>query len=343
MNIGNELLCHANANKVQLIIAAYHKFATILKPAIMRKFTLALLLLISFHFSYSQEVAVDSKGEPVFQFYSLEDARLQFSRRTPLSASYVFPSRQTEKNSGTLLQFSVLNSGDFPLTSKLKDIRPGAGIKLGRQHVLRQFNEIDQSKKNSTHTWGFNAFFNVDNIKLYDTIKGAAAKKYPLTYGAEGNYVFFFKNKKQDPNWRKALSIYTSLSSTWNDHNLLSYQEISKATLRPDVIAMQNFDGRYGVLRKNFLKYRMAISFPMFYKRLNPTPYLAAIFGTQNSPSYHMGVFTNVLSSSLKKSNTKLPSTFGIGFDWVYATEHLPAKVNLFLKIAVSLGKLKEE
>lgn len=303
----------------------------------MRKIALVFLLITSFYFSNSQEVAVDSKGEPVFQLYSLENANLQFSRRAPLSASYLFPN-QAKKNSGTLVQLSILNSGDFPLISKLKDIRPGAGIKLGYQHTLEQFNQIDKTKK----TWGINAFFNVDNMKLYDTIKSIAGKKYPVTYGVEGNYVFFFKNKNANSQWVKAFSIYTALSSTWNDHNLLSYQQISKVTQRPDVVAMQDFDGRYGVLRKNFFKYRAAFSFPMFYKRINPTPYFAAIFGTQNSPSYHMGIFTNLLSSSLKKSNTNLPSTFGLGFDWVYATEHLPAKVNLFLKVAVSFGKLKE-
>jgi hypothetical protein len=318
-------------------------FAKILKPPIMRSIAPTLLFLVVFHFSYSQEVAVDSKGEPVFQFYSFEDARLQFNRRAPISASYLFPSNGLNKNSGTLLQLLILNSGDFPMVSKLRDIRPGAGIKLGHQHIIEQFNSIDQSKKNAVHAWGINAFFNVDNIKLYDTIKGVAEKKYPLTYGVEGNYAFFFKNKNANSKWRKALSIYTSLSSTWNDHNLLSYQEVSKITLRPDVIAMQDFDGRYGVLRKNFFKYCMAVSFPMFYKRFNPTPYWAAIFGTQNSPSYHMGVFTNILASSLDKSNTKMPGTFGVGFDWVYATEHLSSKVNLFLKLAVSLGKLKEE
>lgn len=305
----------------------------------MRKIVLALLFF-NFYVSNAQEVAVDSKGEPVFQFYSVQDARMQVTRRTPISASYLFITG-SNKNSGTLLQLSVLNSGDFPLISKLKDIRPGAGIKIGYQHTLEQFNNIDQQNKKATRAWGINAFFNVDNIKLYDTIKGMADKKYPVIYGVEGNYVIFFKNKNS--NWRKALSIYSSISSSWNDRNLLSYQEISKITLRPDVIAMQDFDGRYGVLKDNFFKYRMAISFPMFYKRFNPTPYWAAIFGTQNSPSYHMGVFTNVLASSLKKSNTKMPSTFGVGFDWVYATEHLPAKVNVFLKAAISFGKLKEE
>lgn len=318
-------------------------FAAILKPTTMRKFTLALLLLEVVSYSYSQEVAVDSKGEPVFQFYSFEDARIQFNRRTPISVSYLFHGKEAKKNSGILLQLSILNSGDFLLVSKLKDIRPGAGFKIGYQHVVNDFNTIDHSDKNVTHTWGVNAFFNVDNLKLYDTIKGFAEKKYPLTYGVEGNYTFFFKNKKGNPNWRNALSIYTSLSSTWNDHNFLSYQEVSKITSRPDVIAMQDFDGRYGVLRDNFFKYRMAVSFPMFYKRFNPTPYWAAIFGTQNSPSYHMGVFTNLLASPLNKSKTKMPSTFGLGFDWVYATERLPAKVNLFLKLAVSFGKLKEQ
>lgn len=302
-------------------------------------FTLLFVSLIQF--SNAQEVAVDSKGEPVFQFYSFEDARLQFTRRAPLSASYVFPGNKN--NSGTLVQVSVLNSGDFPLVQNLGDIRPGAGIKIGYQHSLEQFAAIDRSKKKSTHVWGINAIFNVDNIKLYDTIEKLADKKYPLTYGVEGNYTFFFKNKTASSKWKKALSIYSAVSSTWNDRNLLSYTEISKITVRPDVIAMQNFDGRYGILKKNFFKYRMVVSFPMFYKRFNPTPYWVAIFGTQNSPSYHMGVFTNILSSSLAKSNTKMPGTFGVGFDWVYATEHLSSKVNLFVKASISLGKLKEE
>jgi hypothetical protein len=105
---------------------------------------------------------------------------------------------------------------------------------------------------------------------------------------------------------------------------------------------MRDFEGKYGVLTSNFFKYRMAVSFPMFYKRFNPTPYLVTIFGTQNSPSYHMGVFTNILASSLSKSSHKMPSAFGLGFDWVYATEHLSGKVNLFVKAVVSLGRLKE-
>lgn len=306
----------------------------------MKRIVLALLVLAWASISYSQEIAVDSKGEPVFQLYSLDDARIQFNRRTPVSASYLFPASQ--KNSGVLLQLSILNSGDFPFVEKLKDIRPGAGIKLGYQHMLENFSGISQSNK-AFHAWGVNGFFNIDNLKLYDTSKGSASKKYPVTYGAEGSYTFFFKNKKANSNWRTAMFIFASLSSTWNDHNLLFYQEVSKITLRPDVIAMQDFEGRYGVLRENFFKYRMAVSFPVFYKRFNPTPYFVAIFGTQNSPSYHMGVFTNVLSSSLSKSNSKLPSTFGLGFDWVYATEHLPAKVNLFLKASISLGKLKED
>lgn len=299
------------------------------------------LFIFSIFFCQAQEIAVDSKGEPVFQFYSVQDARLQINKRTPVSGAYVFPT--SKANSGVLLQLAVLNSGDFPMISKLRDIRPGAGVKLGYQKTIGSFSSIDQSNRMSKHAWGVNSFFSVDNIKLYDINEGEIAKKYPLTYGAEGHYTFFFKNKNETGKWRKALSIYSAVSSTWNDRNLLSYQQLSAVTIRPDVVAMQDFDGRYGVLKKNFFKYRMAASFPMFYKRLNPTPYLAAIFGTQNSPSYHMGVFTNVLASSLKKSDNKMPSTFGVGFDWVYATEHLSSKVNLFVKATISLGKLKED
>jgi hypothetical protein len=291
--------------------------------------------------SYAQEVAVDSKGEPVFQFYSKDDARLQFNKRIPVSASYLFNTKERGANkfSGTLVQLSILNSGDFPLVEKLRDIRPGAGIKLGYQNSISSFNTIGQSK--GMNAWGVNLLFNVDNIKLYDTLEKAAEKKYPLTYGAEGNYTHFLKNRNANSKWKKALAFYVALSSTWNDHNLLSYQEISKVTFRPDVVAMQNFDGRYGVLNKNFFKYRMTVSFPVYYGKFNATPYWAAIFGTHNSPSYHFGAFTNILSASLDKSNNKMPGTFGVGFDWVYATEHLSSKVNLFLKVAVSLGKLK--
>jgi hypothetical protein len=308
----------------------------------MRTIFLLPVLVLFVSMVNGQELAVDSKGEPVFQFYSVEDARLLFNRRTPLSTSYIFKTNAEKPNTGMLLQLSILNSGDFPMIEKLRDIRPGAGIKIGYQNTLKQRSGFGQSTQ-SAKAWGFNAFFNVDNIRLYDTIEGIAEKKYPLTYGAEGNYTFFFANKNSNSNWKKALSFYAAVSSTWNDRNLLSYQEISKVTLRPDVVAMQDFDGRYGVLKKNFFKYRMAASFPLYYKRLNPTPYIAAIFGTQNSPSYHMGVFTNIMAASLRKSNQKMPSTFGLGFDWVYATEHLSPKVNLFLKLTVSLGKLQEE
>jgi len=311
----------------------------------MEKIVLVLLFLSFVFFSFAQEVAVDSRGEPVFPFYSKKDARLQFSRRAPLSASYLVNTKDkgADQFSGMLLQLSVLNSGDLPFVGRLRDVQPGAGIRIGYQNSVGDFPAMDQSKSHSAKSWGINAIFNVDHIKLYDTLKHSAGKRYPLTYGIEANYSFFLRNKKENAKWRKALSFYSFLGSTWNDRNLLSYQEISKTILTPDVIALQDFDGRFGILKENFLKYRLAVSFPMFYGRLNPVPYWVAIVGTQNSPSYHMGVFTNIMSSSLNRSNSKMPSSFGLGFDWVYATEHLSSKVNLFLKLAISLGSLEKE
>jgi hypothetical protein len=304
----------------------------------MRRIILSVSFFVVVLFSNAQDVAVDSKGEPVFQFYSI-GSRLEFNRRAPLSASCLFRQNESKKNWGPLIQLSILNSGDLPMIGTLRDVRPGAGIKFGYQHAIKEFFVANQQDKNSRRTSGVHLFFNVDNIKLYDTVTKTAGKKYPLTYGVEGNFSFFLKNKNAHSKWMKALSFYSAISSTWNDHNLLSYQEISKVTLRPDVVAMQDFDGRYGVIKKNFFKSRTAISFPMFYKRLNPVPYVVAIFGTHNSPSYHMGVFTNLLATPVGQSNSKIPSSFGIGFDWVYATENLSSKVNLFLKLSISLDR----
>ena len=84
----------------------------------------------------------------------------------------------------------------------------------------------------------------------------------------------------------------------------------------------------------------MAASYQVFYGKINTAPYIVAIFGTQNSPSYHMGVFTNVLSSSVATSDERMPASFGFGFDWVYAVEHLSPKINLFVKASISLGRL---
>ena len=301
----------------------------------MKRATLLILSALSISLLNAQELAVDSKGEPVFQLYSIDNAMVQFNRRAPLAVSYVFNTKGSQRNSRILVQVSALNSGDFSMVERLRDVRPGAGFKLGYQRTIGGL----LGTGSSSHAWGISAIFNVDNIKLYDTALHTAGKRYPVTYGAEGNYTVFFVNKNN--NWQKALSFYAALTSTWNDRNFLSYQEISEVTMRPDVIAMKDFEGRYGVLRDNFFKYRMSVSLPMIYKHFNPTPYLVAIFGTQNSPSYHMGVLTNVLSSPLTKFGN-LPSTFGLGFDWVYATEHLSSKVNIFVKAAVCFGKWKD-
>lgn len=335
---------------------------------------LALPCLVLFPFaSFSQSIGVDSKGKSIFTHYSKADARFEISTDEPLSLSYIFGAKKTpftrktapkvaaispsltpkekdrydfettiDKFTGTLVQLSMLNSDDQLSLTNLFDINPGVGFKIGRQTSIGVFDKLDNipDKYWGASTWGLNAVFNMDNIQLYNATTSIEGKKLPLSYGIEGNYSLFFKNKN-DRKTRNVLAVNGRLLlRTWNDDNLLYYQKLSNTTVLTDAVAMEDFEGRYGNLKTDVTKFRLAVSAPFYYGHLNPIPYFVLNTQSGQSPIYFMGVFTNVLTKSLTKEKFKIPTSLGIGIDTKLFHGKLGSP-NLFIKGSISFGEFK--
>jgi hypothetical protein len=343
-------------------------FAVEFKRQKMKKIILlfGLLMLLNIY-SNAQSIGVDSKGKSIFTHYSRADARLEVSTDEPFSLSYIvhpgitsFQKRNLDKGPalsgkagaayqtdlklkkfrGTLIQVSMLNSSDYLALNNLLDIRPGLGLKLGHQVSIGDFDELDNIPRAAAYTGGFNAILNIDNIKLYNTDNNLEEKKLPVTCGAEFNYSLFFKNRKKDRNIRNVFAVNGMLVRTWNDDDLISYQKISDVTILPNVVALKEFEGRYGKLQTDVTKFRLAVSGPMYIGYVNPIPYVVVNLQTKSNPIYYLGVFTNILTKPLSKTHFKIPTSIGLGIDTKLQGGVL-SRPNVFIKGSISFGEFK--
>lgn len=312
--------------------------------SLLRYFSLITLILLTDNL-FAQKIGVDSKGKSIFSFYSLSDYRLEVSTDEPLSIGRALTRFTTKymvrgvptivKDKGLYLNLSMLNSTDMLVFNSLSKMKPGFGIKLGYQKSVQSFNDIDRTPR-GTYTAGVNTVFNMDNIKLFNTVDSIITKKYPLTYGVEGNFTYFSKS-----NFRNIIALNISFSRTWNDDDLLSYQNKSDVIIGSTVVALEEFDGRFGKLKTDINKFRISTSFPFYIGYLNPIPYVVLISSTGNSPKYFLGTFFNILTAPLEKKDYTIPASLGIGIDWTYSTDKKWSSANIFLKGAINFGKFK--
>lgn len=306
---------------------------------------LVLFLLFFSSNLFGQKIGVDSKGKSTFSFYSLSDYRLEFSTEEPLSIGRSIHRFRTTftmngdttiiKNSGIYLNLSMLNSADFLVLSDLNKLKPGLGIKIGYQKSIEAFTDIAKTPK-GTYVWGINAVFNMDNFKLFNTLDSLIIKKYPLTYGVEGNFTYFSKSKS-----RNIIAVNVSYNRTWNDDDLLNYQNKSGVYIGSNVVALEDFEGRFGELKTNIDKFRLSTSFPFYIGYLNPIPYVVLVSSTGNSPKYFTGTFINILTKPLEAKDYTIPSSIGVGIDWTYSGDKKWSSPNIFLRGAINFGKFK--
>lgn len=149
---------------------------------------------------------------------------------------------------------------------------------------------------------------------------------------------FFFRNKNLSSKKRIILALNASLLRTWNDDDLINFQNISDVTVLPNIVALKDFEGRYGTLKDDIIKFRFSASLPMYFSLINPIPYVV-YNNASGTESYNFGVFTNILNKSLPRQNFKIPSSFGFGIDWIYSQEKF-SSANVFIKGAISIGEL---
>lgn len=309
----------------------------------MRKLILTATILTFTFFAKAQKIGTDSKGKSIFSFYSLNDYRLEIATDEPLSIGSSFRrinttftvggSKTVIKSSGMYLNLSLLNSTNIINFNTLGSINPGLGIKLGYQNSIKEFSDINITPK-GTYAWGINGVFNYENIKLFNTIDSTIGKKYPLTYGLEANFTYFSKGKL-----RNMIAVNASLMRTWNDDDLLNYQDKKNVVIGSNVVALEDFEGRFGELRTDISKFRLSVSSPFYLGYLNPIPYVAIVSNTGGTTKYFLGSYFNILTSKLEPKGYTIPSSIGIGVDWTYSSDKKWSSANIFLRGAINFGK----
>lgn len=311
---------------------------------------LLFILIVSCTKLYAQELGIDGKGGSVFTQYSLNESILQISADEPVSVSYLFFPRRISyvaatdpsaaplvtKHAGLLVKASMLNSEEYLDINNLAEIDPGIGIEVGYQYILDTF-QIHNMVRKATYVWGVNAVLKMDNFRFYDMEKQQRSREHPFTYGINSNIGWYFRSRPTS-NFRKTLAFNASFLRTWNEDALQSYQNKGDVIILDEIVALKDFDGRYGVM-EDVNKLRMAVSFPMYYQRINPIPYVVLNYVTDVKPQYHMGIFTNILSSSLEIDKLSTKSSIGLGIDWAYKDSNL-GNTSVVLKGTISLGNL---
>jgi hypothetical protein len=301
----------------------------------------------------AQEIGVDSRGEAVFNYYALRSYRIDIDSNEPFSFTFAWPrwrvryyypenSKDTVttmyKLQGISTRVSLLNSGETPvLTEVLKT--PGVQLQVGFQSAIDTIYKLDRTSGASTVGYGLVGNFN--NFKYYDATTGAISKRYPWTIGLEGNYNYFWKEHDSSKwHFRGILALHLSCKRTWNDEELLQFQEINLAVVTPTVVAIDDFKGRYGKLKNNVYQGRFTASCPIFLWKFNAIPYVVAQTSNTKIAIHTMrvspGIMFNVMDEAVTYNNFNFPSMIGIGLDGI------GDKFNVFLKGSFSIGKISK-
>lgn len=297
-----------------------------------------VFFLYGFSF-YGQDVATDSKNKGVFTYYNFKKYRVDFSSKEfsltlstkPYYTKYVDSSSGTVnavKTSNYYIQPSIINASDFFNVSKLSEYNLGGRLKIGYQRTV---DNIRKDYPGFVVGFGGSLFYAIDNFTLYNTLVNKIEQRNPVSYGIDLNGTLFFPKK----NW-VILTGNITFSNGWNDFGLLNFKDISNVIVNGDIVAFDNFDGKYGELVTNIQKLRFAASAPVTFSYLNFTPYIVVNALENVKPIILTGIFTNILSKKIDFQNFKLPSTFGFGIDWI-RKESEWSKANIFIRGSVNI------
>ncbi len=299
------------------------------------------LLILSFAFiatTRAQSVGVDSKNKSIFSYYTPDNnVAVQTSSSTPVSIYKMWtldtvhkyyitgqwqkgkPAKEDTvptvlKQHLLILEGSMLTD-DGNNYATFKKIRPGIGLAFGYQVSIETVNHLDVV--GGAWTWGINAIFDLNNINLYNTDNNQEENKLPVTYGLEGNMNHLFPHSNT-ARFYWMLSATASIYHTWNDDELLSYQNISAATITDKVVAFDSFRGRYGDFKNDITNGRFSLAAPMYFWYLNMIPFAELNAYSNNQTDYHLGAFMLVLPAKITPTNYTIPTSFGVGVDWIH-------------------------
>jgi hypothetical protein len=296
----------------------------------------------------AQDNGVDSKNKSIYTYYTKTDnVNIQVSTVQPLTVSRVFQTGPAhhyvlndaahtptvDKFFGYSIAVAMLNSGSEDYLD-FKKLRPGFQLKLGFQcYIDTIFYRLNT--RYGANSWGFNVTYKLDNLDVYDSGTNLEQTRYPSSYGLE-SYFNWFLPVSQNAKCHKVIALTAAYNHTWNDDDLLNYQNISEATVTSNVVAFKDFRGRYGVLQTNISNLRFSAAMPFYVNHFNPIPFVVYNSYSNNQWDYHLGLFMNLLAQVVPPTNFKIPSAFGLGVDWVHTGSSF-SSANLILKGTLAL------
>ncbi|UPT71568.1 MAG: hypothetical protein M0D53_04180 [Flavobacterium sp. JAD_PAG50586_2] len=310
--------------------------------------SLLLITLLSFENIFSQQMASDSKGESVFTSYSFDDYKINISTAEPLSVGVSLGRFLTSlnlkdkaaiagRNSDVYVNYGLLNSGDQLDFNKLNDNKFGHSIKLGYQNSVVNLQNLNPF-------WFFKGgggvavFYNVDNFNFLNSETMEESSETPASYGLELNSTIFITETNVFTKLTALLAFEAKYYiNTWNSDELLNYQTdyIQNGT----VVAMEDFKGKYGILKDDISKLRVAGSLPLYYGHFNLTPYTVLTTASESKPSYRAGTNFNIIQAPIDREELNFGSSFGIGIDWLNQDGEW-SQANIFLRGSISFGKI---
>ncbi len=312
----------------------------------MKKLLILFIATINFiltqaHVSFCQEIATDSKGRGVFTYYSTQKNRIDFSSKDfsltistrPIKSIFHFAEKVNDTNviklSNYFIQPSLLNASDLITLSNVKTFRPGGKVRIGYQRTIEKINE---GYNRFSYALGGNIFYSFDNIGLYNPGTNKPEKEYPKSFGLELNYTQFTPKR-----WM-VLTFTGSLFKGWNNDELIDFKYLDGSITNDKIVAFSKLDGKYGELKENLNKIRLTSSVPIvLFKYYNPIPYTVLLISDKQLPKSIFGVYNNILLKEVNFKRFTMPSSFGLGIDWV-KTGNKWSSPNIFLRGNFSFG-----
>lgn len=319
----------------------------------------AVLLLASL-ICTAQSVITDSKGNGTFNYYDIERFRLDLSPED-FSATFAVPGEilykkdtvdNVKKTRGLVMQVGVTNLDNVVNMSDIKNLKPGFKFKLGYQTNVSMINDYE----GPTYSFGIYAVYSRANFTHYNPESEQIASQKPATYGGEVNGTWFpFTVKKE-----RFFLLHANLSflKTWNEDELANFKSLDGGILQNNgsIIAFKDFDGKYGLLKKDIDKFRSAFSLPLYFgeyefvksnwffglaKYLMITPYGVVSATSVSKPSYIAGGTLSILKLKKEENSKKtvpmsfssleVPSLISVGLDWGNKDGNW-SKANVFIK-----------
>lgn len=292
----------------------------------------------------AQKQGTDSKGKSVFDYYSLNEVRLNVDASEPLSLSMARPLSRgiflrgfdttVVKASQLTAKVSLLNAGEQVVISDLQDKRLGWGLDVGYQTA------IDRAGKNftgATYVWGVTLGYKSDNVKLFDVSDSTIRVVHPTSWSISGNLTWFAPDRE---GFRWMLAIGAKAERTWNKDDLLDFKGRSGAIVTSSVVAFTEPDGLFGRLDNEVDRVRLAVSAPLYFLQWNPMPFLVVVATSTGEPSYRAGMLINRLTNPFEATSFELPSSFGLGVDVAYTATDGVGPAALYVRGSIGLGKL---